>query len=309
MSTEEDAKCSQEGATDSEFPEAGTVWRQKQELERRDSEKREQEHVTKVKKRSSQTGLRGSGQVEQAAPTREAGSEDSEKSQGSVEAETQGKVATSKHPSDSSNGASLTSDTNERASRLASSPVTSDERSGAVGTVSAYPDEDITWSVGTVKQHKAAIESKVQEQTATPLTIRKDSEYRMSNDTLRLIREIGSVILNTPTPPAPYGGASGKGLVHRVTRDVELKSGVPSFRKRIIIVEKTCSDVSSEGRRVKTTAFRYHRKNAKSKRFTRHGCHPAPPQSKHPLHRVEERRHSKRGAVQGGCWRRWQRQQ
>ena len=243
-STGEDAKCPQEGATDSELPEAGTVWRQKQELERRNSEKREQEHVMKVKKRNSQTGLRGSGQVEQAAITSETGSDDSEKSHGSGEAETQGKISASKHPLDSSNGASLTPDPNEHASRPASSPVTSDERSVSMGSVSAYPDEDITWSVGTVKQHKAAIESKVQEQTVTPLAVRKDSEYRMSNDTLKLIREIGSVILNSPTPRS--GGASGKGLVLRVTRDVELKSGVPSFKKRIIIVEKTSSDVSSK---------------------------------------------------------------
>ena len=245
VSSAEDAKCSQEGATDREFPEAGTVWRQTQELERRDSQKREQENVTKVTKRSSQIGMRNTQQVEQAAVMSEAGSEDSEKSLGSMEAEAQGKVSSSKSPSDSVDSASSAPSPNEDEVQSSSSPMTSDEPSAAACTVSAYPEEDITWSVGTVKQHKAAIESKVQEQTTTPLTIRKDSEYRMSNDTLRLIREIGSVILNSPTPPARSGGTSGQGLVHRVTRDVELKSRVPSVRKRIIIVEKASSDSSA----------------------------------------------------------------
>ena len=243
VSSGEDAKCSKEVATDSEFPEAGTVWRQTQELERRDSQKREQDHVAKVTKRSSQIGTRSSKQVEQAAVMSEVGSDDSEKSLGGVEAEMHGKVSACKPPSDSPNGASSSHSPNGDAAQPASTPVTSDKRSA--GSVSAYPDEDITWSVGTVKQHKAAIESKVQEQNTTPLTTRKDSEYRMTNDTLRLIREIGSVILNSPARPALPGGASGQGLVHRVTRDVELKSGVPAVRKRIIIVEKTSSDPSA----------------------------------------------------------------
>ncbi len=133
----------------------------------------------------------------------------------------------------------------EEKEQIAGHSTPSESQSQSVTTPGqpAYVEEDIPWSVGTVKQHKEAIESKVKElEQPTPLT-RKDSEEpkcRMSNETLKLIREIGSVILNSPTrptPPTPQS-PSGLGMVHRVTRDIELKFGTPKYRKRLIIIEK-----------------------------------------------------------------------
>ena len=232
---------------ESEFPEAGTVWRQAQELERRDSQKRD--HVPTIRKRDSYKGSRGSG--EQAAGSSEGVlSDDSAKSVESVEVETLVKISTRRSPSGSPDMSTESQgQSQESATRPTSLPVTTsaethvEARLTPSSVVCAYPEEDITWSVGTVKQHKEAIEIKVQEHSTTPLTFRKDAsgdpKYKMSNDTLKLIREIGSIIVNSPTPPAPSGGgASGQGMVHKVTRDIELKSGMPSVRKRLIIVEK-----------------------------------------------------------------------
>ncbi len=92
-------------------------------------------------------------------------------------------------------------------------------------------------------------------QEQTPLTTQGrhgrepgDPKYRMSNDTLMLIRKIGSIIVNSPSPP-PEGDA-GQGLVHRVTRDIELKSGVRmpvTARKRLITVEKIAGPAVHDG--------------------------------------------------------------
>ena len=234
-----------EGATtEREFPEAGTVWRQAQELERRDSQKREQQNAASALNRRAggHNGTRSSEPGDQAAAgTSDTGSDDSSKSSETVESQTVKRVSPS------------TSRTSTDMTDSPTSPPQDDAVTSSGSTVSAYPDEDITWSVGRVKQHKAAIESKVQELsgTTTPLTVWRDSDstYRMSTDTLRLIREIGSVIVNSPTPPPPpAGGVTGQGLVHRVTRDIELKSGVPSARKRLIIVEKAAGADSTSTR-------------------------------------------------------------
>ena len=184
---------------ESEFPEAGTVWRQAKELERRDSQKREQQQAARSKKRDSQKGSRSSVTEEQQQQQQTVGSsegtlsDDSAKSVESVEVETLVKISARKSPSRSPNVATgsqgqSAGDQGQREGQGQQDPVwpvslpvttgsesATEERLTPSGAQSAYPDENITWSVGTVKQHKELIESKVQD---VDLTITKKEVAR-----------------------------------------------------------------------------------------------------------------------------------
>lgn len=109
-------------------------------------------------------------------------------------------------------------------------------RSSSVGTP-AYPDEDIEWSVGTVKQHKAAIESKAKEIESECQAGKKSPDgasalqtKRMSGETLSLIRAVGSEWLASPVKSKRQSAATpkGRGLVRKLSTDIENRA-VKSF--------------------------------------------------------------------------------
>ncbi len=117
------------------------------------------------------------------------------------------------------------------------SPAGSDTSSGTP----AYKEEDITWSVGTVWQHRQAIESKA---TSTPPSVRKESlseetaKYLMSTETLRLIREVGRKFMESS-----WQERQDLGSVKKIARQIE-KDPVSSGKKKLIIVEKRKQTIS-----------------------------------------------------------------
>ncbi|XP_013406761.1 protein phosphatase Slingshot homolog 2 isoform X2 [Lingula anatina] len=122
-------------------------------------------------------------------------------------------------------------------------------------------EDDIPWAVGTVKQHKEALEniSKVATSHGSSGLARADSigemnnRYKMNKETLGLIRAIGKHLSESP-PEEPQN------KVKKVTRNIELKWGIykkdlhpVKSLKRSLDGERGCSSVGPVGEAAKAS--------------------------------------------------------